>query len=56
MLFITPVCSQDAMSADVYEMDMNYLNEIIGECRKLKNIGRIFYDVTTKPPGTIEWE
>lgn len=53
---LRPVCSQDAMSADVYEMDMNYLNEIIGECRKLKNIGRIFYDVTTKPPGTIEWE
>ncbi len=51
-----PVCSQDAMSADVYEMDLDYMKEIIGECRNLANIGRIFYDITTKPPGTIEWE
>ncbi|MFO7895877.1 MAG: glutamine-hydrolyzing GMP synthase [Candidatus Cloacimonadales bacterium] len=51
-----PVCSQDAMSADVYEMDPTYMDEIILESRKIPAIGRIFYDITTKPPGTIEWE
>jgi GMP synthase (glutamine-hydrolysing) len=51
-----PVCSQDAMSADVYEMDPDYMDEIIIDCQKIPGIGRIFYDITTKPPGTIEWE
>ncbi len=51
-----PVCSMDAMSASVYEMDFDYLNEIISEVQKKENIGDIFYDITTKPPGTIEWE
>ena len=51
-----PVCSQDAMSADFYEMDFAYLKEIIINTQKLPNVGDIFYDITTKPPGTIEWE
>jgi GMP synthase (glutamine-hydrolysing) len=51
-----PVCSQDAMSASVYEMDFDYLKEIISEVQKIENVGNIFYDITTKPPGTIEWE
>ena len=53
---IRPVCSQDAMSAGVYEMDFNYLKKIVEELRKKYNVGEIFYDITTKPPGTIEWE
>jgi GMP synthase (glutamine-hydrolysing) len=51
-----PVCSQDAMSADFYEMDFNYLDEIIALVKQLDFVGDIFYDITTKPPGTIEWE
>jgi GMP synthase (glutamine-hydrolysing) len=51
-----PVCSQDAMSADFYEMDFDYLKDIISEVQKSENVGDIFYDITTKPPGTIEWE
>ena len=53
---IRPVCSQDAMSADFYEMNFDYLNEVIRETQNVKGVGRIFYDITTKPPGTIEWE
>lgn len=53
---IRPVCSQDAMSADYYEMDFRYLSKIISKTQQLDNVGRIFYDITTKPPGTIEWE
>ncbi len=51
-----PVCSLDAMSASVYEMDFNYLKEIIFEVQSKTNMGDVFYDITTKPPGTIEWE
>lgn len=51
-----PVCSQDAISASVYEMDFDYLKDIISEVQSKENIGDIFYDITTKPPGTIEWE
>ncbi len=51
-----PVCSQDAMSASVYEMDFSYLENIISEVQSKENVGFIFYDITTKPPGTIEWE
>ena len=53
---IRPVCSQDAMSADFYEMDFDYLKEIVTITQELPNVGDIFYDITTKPPGTIEWE
>jgi GMP synthase (glutamine-hydrolysing) len=51
-----PVCSLDAMSASVYEMDFSYLKDIISEVQRNVNAGNIFYDITTKPPGTIEWE
>jgi GMP synthase (glutamine-hydrolysing) len=51
-----PVCSMDAMSASVYEMDFGNLKEIISGVQKNENVGDIFYDITTKPPGTIEWE
>ena len=51
-----PVCSLDAMSASAYEMDFSYLKDIISEVQEIENVGFIFYDITTRPPGTIEWE
>ncbi len=51
------VTSVDGMTADFYHFDMNFLgraaNRIINE---VKGINRVVYDVTSKPPGTIEWE
>lgn len=51
------VTSVDGMTADFYHYDMNFLSRaatrIINE---VKGINRIVYDVTSKPPGTIEWE
>ncbi|RLC86649.1 MAG: hypothetical protein DRI37_06890 [Chloroflexi bacterium] len=49
-----PVCSQDAMSASIFEMNFDLLKEITSGIQELGNT--IFYDITTKPPGTIEWE
>ena len=51
------VTSTDGMTADVYPFDMGFLtrvaNRIVNEVR---GINRVTYDVTSKPPGTIEWE
>lgn len=56
IFILRPVRSLDAMTADVYEMDFSYLHQIIQQVQGLPGVGRIFYDITTKPPGTIEWE
>ncbi len=51
------VTSTDGMTADYYPYDHAFLgraaNRIINE---VKGINRVVYDVTSKPPGTIEWE
>ena len=51
------VTSVDGMTADFYPYDMAFLGKaatrIINEIR---GINRVVYDVTSKPPGTIEWE
>jgi len=51
------VTSTDGMTADFYSFDMKFLGEtatrIINE---VKGVNRVVYDVTSKPPGTIEWE
>ena len=51
------VTSTDGMTADFYPFDMGFLgrvaNRIVNEVR---GINRVVYDVTSKPPGTIEWE
>jgi GMP synthase (glutamine-hydrolysing) len=53
---IRPVVSTDAMSADFYEMAPEYMSNIICMAKQKLDVGYIFYDITTKPPGTIEWE
>jgi GMP synthase (glutamine-hydrolysing) len=51
------VTSVDGMTADFYPFDMAFLartaTRIINEVR---GVNRVVYDVTSKPPGTIEWE
>jgi len=51
------VTSTDGMTADFYPFDMSFLGltatRIIND---VKGVNRVVYDVTSKPPGTIEWE
>ena len=51
------VTSSDAMTADFaripYEVLAKISNEIIN---KVKGVNRVCYDISSKPPATIEWE
>jgi GMP synthase (glutamine-hydrolysing) len=57
VLALRAVTSTDGMTADFYPFDMAFLGRtatrIINE---VKGVNRVVYDVTSKPPGTIEWE
>ncbi|MCC6486993.1 MAG: glutamine-hydrolyzing GMP synthase [Candidatus Hydrogenedentes bacterium] len=51
------VTSEDAMTADWYRFPPEVLQRIANRiCNEVKHINRVLYDITSKPPGTIEWE
>ena len=51
------VTSTDGMTADFYPFDMSFLGRIATRIiNEVKGANRVVYDVTSKPPGTIEWE
>jgi GMP synthase (glutamine-hydrolysing) len=51
------VTSTDGMTADFYPFDMKFIGEVATRIiNEVKGVNRVVYDVTSKPPGTIEWE
>jgi GMP synthase (glutamine-hydrolysing) len=51
------VTSVDGMTADFYPFDMKFLGRVANRIvNEVKGINRVTYDITSKPPGTIEWE
>jgi GMP synthase (glutamine-hydrolysing) len=51
------VQSTDGMTADFYHFDMQFLARVATRIiNEVKGVNRVVYDVTSKPPGTIEWE
>ena len=57
LLAIRAVTSTDGMTADWYKMPSETLNKISNRIiNSVSGINRVVYDITSKPPGTIEWE
>ena len=51
------VTSTDGMTADVYPFEMAFLTRVAGRIvNEVRGVNRVTYDITSKPPGTIEWE
>jgi len=51
------VTSSDGMTADWYPFAPEFLRYVSTKiCNTVRSVNRVVYDVTSKPPGTIEWE
>jgi len=53
---LRPINSVDGMTADVVLMEAEPLEDLTALLLKLPQVAAVFYDLTNKPPGTIEWE
>ena len=57
LIALRAVTSKDGMTADWYRMPNDVLMKVSNKIiNKVKGVNRVVYDVTSKPPGTIEWE
>jgi GMP synthase (glutamine-hydrolysing) len=51
------VTSTDGMTADTYPFEHEFLGRVMTRIiNEVRGINRVVYDITSKPPGTIEWE
>jgi len=51
------ITSSDGMTADWFPFDGTFLKDVSTQiCNKVKGVNRVVYDITSKPPSTIEWE
>ncbi|MBM4171804.1 MAG: glutamine-hydrolyzing GMP synthase [Ignavibacteria bacterium] len=57
VLALRAVTSTDGMTADWFKFDYDFLENISNKIiRSVRGINRIVYDISSKPPSTIEWE
>lgn len=57
VLAIRAVTSDDAMTADWFDFPKDFLGRVSNRItNEVEGVNRVVYDVTSKPPGTIEWE
>eukprot|EP00850_Spirogloea_muscicola_P003507 SM000014S00295 [mRNA] locus=s14:574258:577336:+ [translate_table: standard] len=51
------ITSQDGMTADWYQFEPKLLGNIAARiCNAVAGVNRVVYDITSKPPATVEWE
>jgi GMP synthase (glutamine-hydrolysing) len=53
---LRPIDSVDGMTAESVMMDPDQLDQLTAELMQIEGVCGVFYDLTHKPPGTIEWE
>jgi len=53
---LRPVCSTDGMTAEYAKIQGKLLNELAQRVIELDGVDAVLYDITNKPPATIEWE
>ena len=57
VLALRAVTSTDGMTADYYPYEHEFLGRVSTRIiNEVKGVNRVVYDITSKPPGTIEWE
>lgn len=57
VLALRAVTSTDGMTADWYRFDNSFLEKVSNRIiRNVRGVNRVVYDISSKPPSTIEWE
>lgn len=57
VIALRAVTSSDGMTADWYSFEHAFLAEVSARiCNSVKGVNRVVYDISSKPPATIEWE
>ncbi len=57
VLALRAVTSVDGMTADWFNFDYDFLGNVSNQIiNKVRGINRVVYDISSKPPSTIEWE
>jgi GMP synthase (glutamine-hydrolysing) len=56
LVVIRPVISERAMTASPFPVPLTVLQELRDEILAVPGVGAVALDITSKPPGTIEWE
>ena len=55
-IVLRPIESTDAMTASAFRLPTDVLQSMTERILKIRGIDAVFLDLTSKPPGTIEWE
>lgn len=56
VIVLRPVLSKEAMTARFAPLPLDSVKKVEKKIRAIDSIGAVLYDITHKPPGTIEWE
>lgn len=55
-IILRPIESTEAMTADCFVLKQYLLSKLVKKIKETNKINFVLYDITSKPPGTIEWE